>query len=90
MACFRNHYRRERCGFDWDDEWSRTFDDDCPHCGARHMSPADSDDLTIIVTESPDGMFSVLRSPESAENEPDYAEVAHFSTSAEANAWWPK
>lgn len=87
MAWFRNHYRCERCGCTWEDEWSCTCDDDCPHCGARHMSPADSDDLTIIVAECPDGTFAVLRSPESAENEPDYAEVARFPTKEAADAW---
>ena len=89
MAWFCNHYRCARCHRAWDDEWSCACDDDCPRCGARHMSPVDSDDLTIIVEERPDGTFSVHRSPESAEHGPDYAEVAHFPTRDEANAWRP-
>jgi hypothetical protein len=58
-------------------------DDDCPHCGARHSSPVDSDDLTVLV--EPEGSeFVVLRSPETAEHDPDYAEVARFPTRAKA------
>lgn len=45
MAWFRNHYECARCGHRWTDEWSATCDDDCPHCGARHMSPRKSEDL---------------------------------------------
>src|SRR3979490_412886 len=30
----------------WTDEWSAQCDDDCPHCGARHMSPYKSEDAT--------------------------------------------
>jgi DNA-directed RNA polymerase subunit RPC12/RpoP len=45
MAWFRNHYRCARCGHEWSDEWSATCDDDCPNCGARHMSPYKSDDI---------------------------------------------
>ena len=45
MRWFRNHYRCERCGRQWTDDWSATCDDDCPHCGARHMSPYKSEDI---------------------------------------------
>src|ERR1700731_159955 len=41
---FRNFYRCARCGHEWTDVWSATCDDDCPHCGARHMSPFKSED----------------------------------------------
>jgi DNA-directed RNA polymerase subunit RPC12/RpoP len=44
MAWFRNYYRCARCNHEWTDEWSATCDDDCPHCGARHMSPYKSED----------------------------------------------
>jgi predicted nucleic acid-binding Zn-ribbon protein len=44
MAWFRNYYRCTRCGHEWTDEWSAMCDDDCPHCGARHMSPLKSED----------------------------------------------
>jgi hypothetical protein len=53
-------------------------DDDCPHCGARHMSPYESDDLTEIVEER-DTKFVVLRSPDRAEDTPDYELVAVLS-----------
>jgi predicted nucleic acid-binding Zn-ribbon protein len=75
MAWFRNHYECERCEHEWSDEWSSTCDDDCPNCGARHMSPYESDDLTEIVEER-DGKFIALRSRESAEDEADYEEIA--------------
>jgi len=44
MAWFRNHYRCARCGKTWISEWSATCEDDCPHCGAWHMSPHKSED----------------------------------------------
>jgi len=42
---FRNFYRCARCGHLWTDVWSATCDDDCPHCGARHMSPYKSEEV---------------------------------------------
>ena len=42
---FRNFYRCDRCRHEWEDVWSATCDDDCPACGARHMSPYHSEDL---------------------------------------------
>jgi predicted nucleic acid-binding Zn-ribbon protein len=42
---FRNFYRCARCGHLWTGVWSATCDDDCPHCGARHMSPYKSEDV---------------------------------------------
>jgi len=75
VAWFRNHYRCDDCGSDWCDEWSCTCDDDCPHCGARHMSPCKSDELTEIVDEQ-DGRFVALRSRDDAEDSPDYEEIA--------------
>jgi DNA-directed RNA polymerase subunit RPC12/RpoP len=86
MAWFRNYYKCADCGREWEDQWSATCDDDCPHCGARHMSPYDSDDLTEII-ESRDEAFVVLRSPEAAEHTPDYEEIAKFSTLTEAEAY---
>jgi hypothetical protein len=75
VAWFRNYYTCCRCSFGWSDEWSSMCDDDCPHCGARHMSPHESDDLTEVVEER-DGKFIALRSPESAGDAPDYQEIA--------------
>jgi DNA-directed RNA polymerase subunit RPC12/RpoP len=43
---FENFYICERCDSTWTDVWSATCDDDCPHCGARHMSPFKSEELT--------------------------------------------
>ena len=43
---FENYYICERCDGTWTDVWSAMCDDDCPHCGARHMSPFKSEELT--------------------------------------------
>jgi DNA-directed RNA polymerase subunit RPC12/RpoP len=83
MAWYRNYYTCARCGSDWADEWSCTCDDDCPECGARHMTPRESDDLTIIVEKSDEG-FAVLWSPETAEHDADYRELGRFPTLAQA------
>ena len=83
MAWFLNHYECDRCGGDWTDEWSCTCDDDCPDCGARHMSPSESDDLTHVIEQRGD-RFVVLRSPDAAEHSPDYFEMASFTTRQEA------
>jgi len=58
-------------------------DDDCPHCGARHMSPYDSEDLTEIVVQDEDG-YAVLRSPDEADDKPRYVELARFDTAEQA------
>jgi DNA-directed RNA polymerase subunit RPC12/RpoP len=86
MAWYRNYYKCARCGRHWPDEWSCMCDDDCPYCGARHMSPADSDDLTTIIDRE-GNEFVVLWSPETAEHAPDYCELGRFSTRAKAEAF---
>lgn len=79
MAWFHNCYECERCGSKWTDDWSCMCDDDCPHCGARHMSPYESRDLTeIIVAHGSE--FVVLRSPDTAERQPNYFEASKLST----------
>src|SRR5713226_3938298 len=45
MSLFRNFYRCADCGDECTDEWSAQCDDDCPHCGARHISPYKSEDV---------------------------------------------
>src|SRR5262249_24802683 len=82
----RNHYECDRCGEDWTDEWSCMCDDDCPECGARHMSPYDSDDLTHVI-EQQGGEFVVLRSPDAAEHSADYFEMASFPTRTAAESY---
>jgi len=42
---FRNFYHCARCGHHWSDVWSAQCDDDCPECGARHMSSYKSEDV---------------------------------------------
>jgi hypothetical protein len=45
MPRFRNHYRCPECDGTWTDEWTAMCDDDCPHCGTRHISPYKSEDV---------------------------------------------
>ena len=86
MAWYRNYYECARCGYEWPDEWSCMCDDDCPHCGARHMSPYDSDELTEVIEQDGE-QFVVLWSPETAEHSPDYRELGRFPTRAAAEAF---
>ena len=88
MAWFTNFYRCSECGGTWHDDWSATCDDDCPHCGARHMSPCDSDDLSVIV-EGPDddGVYTVMRSDDDAEHSPDYQCVFKTNSKERAQEW---
>jgi hypothetical protein len=79
MAWFLNKYKCARCKRRWVDEWSCTCDDECPHCGARDMSPHDSDDLTTLIEEEGQ-QFVVLRSPDTAEHDPDYRELGRFAS----------
>ena len=83
MAWFLNHYKCERCKGTWSDQWSCTCDDECPHCGARDMTPAESEDLTEVI-EPRGAEFVVLRSPETAEHDPDYRELGRFATRKQA------
>ena len=86
MAWFLNIYHCDRCRRVWTDEWSCTCDDECPHCGARDMSAVESKDLTELIV--PDGHeFIVIRSPESAEHDPDYEEIGRFATRVKAKAF---
>ena len=86
MAWFLNVYRCERCTKIWTDEWSCLCDDECPHCGARDMSPFRSEDLTELelVLQEKD-QFIALRSPGTAEHDPDYEELGRFPTRAKAD-----
>jgi hypothetical protein len=83
MAWLLNNYTCYRCDRDWSDAWSCMCDDDCPHCGARHSTPVDSEDLTVIV-EPNRNEFVVLRSPDTAEHDPGYRELGHFPSRAKA------
>jgi hypothetical protein len=58
-------------------------DDECPHCGARNMSPCHSEDLTEFILKDGD-QFIAVRSPDSAEHDPDYEELGRFPTRANA------
>jgi hypothetical protein len=86
MAWFRNHYECAECAESWTDEWSCTCDDDCPHCGARHMSPVESDDLTKIIVQRGDN-FVVMRSASNAGHEPIYLEVVSFANRQNAESF---
>lgn len=79
MAWYLNVYRCDRCNKVWTDEWSCMCDDECPHCGFRDMTPFRSEDLTELVTQA-GKEFIVLRSPDTAEHDPDYEELGRFPT----------
>jgi hypothetical protein len=49
------------------------------------MSPTKSDDLTEVITEC-SGAFIVLRSPDTAEHDPQYRELARFERREQAEA----
>jgi DNA-directed RNA polymerase subunit RPC12/RpoP len=83
MAWFLNQYLCDHCKRKWDDVWSATCDDDCPHCGSRHMTPHHSIDLTEIVQDH-NGKFLVYKSLDSAEHSPDYDLIAEFATAEQA------
>jgi predicted nucleic acid-binding Zn-ribbon protein len=86
MAWFSNNYICARCDSTWTDEWSCMCEDDCPHCGARHMAPYESDDLSEVI-EARGDKFVVLWSPETAEHDPDYRELGTFATRPQAEAF---
>ena len=83
MAWFLNFYRCDRCRRRWTDEWSCTCDDECPNCGTRDMTPYNSEDLTDLIEQDGD-QFVVLRSPETAEHDPDYCELGSFASREKA------
>jgi predicted nucleic acid-binding Zn-ribbon protein len=86
MAWFLNIYRCARCNRIWTDEWSCMCDDECPHCGIRDMSPFQSEDLTELIEQVGDE-FVAIRSPYTAEHEPDYREVGRFPTREKAKVF---
>ena len=63
MAWFLNLYKCDRCRRRWADEWSCMCDDECPRCGARNMTPYDSEDLTTLIEEE-GSEYVVLWSPD--------------------------
>ena len=79
MAWYRNLYHCTDCDTRWADEWSCCCDDECPNCGSRNWSPYQSEDLTEVVAKTDRG-FAVYRSSDSADDDPDYAEIARFPT----------
>jgi hypothetical protein len=86
MAWFRNYYRCEECRHQWENQSSAMCDGDCSQCGAWHMRPYDSDDLTEIIEER-EGQFLVYRSPASAGHYPNYERVAKFPTLTQAKMY---
>jgi hypothetical protein len=85
MTWFRNRYVCPQCRRIWHDDWSATCDDDCPGCGARHISPSDSEDLSEII-EARGDQFAALRSADDAEDDPQYRCLGMFDTKEEAGA----
>lgn len=42
---YLNRYACPECGNQWEDEWTAQSDDDCGSCGARNISPYESEEL---------------------------------------------
>jgi predicted nucleic acid-binding Zn-ribbon protein len=85
MAWFLNRYQCYRCELVWEDEWSCMCDDDCPHCGARHCSPLESEDLSGYIEKAP-STFIVYVSDAIASDAPEYFEVGRYRTERTAKA----
>jgi len=83
MAWFLNFYKCDRCRRRWTDEWSCMCDHTCPGCGARDMTPYESEELTTMI-EAEGNQFIVLWSPETAEHDPDYRELGRFPSREQA------
>ena len=45
MTLWLNYYKCTRCEYMWEDEWECQVDDDCPHCGCRHIGPHESKEV---------------------------------------------
>jgi hypothetical protein len=58
-------------------------DDTCPRCGARDVTPHESEELTTVI-EKQGNEYVVLWSPETAEHDPDYRELGRFPTQEKA------
>jgi hypothetical protein len=86
MTWLLNFYRCDRCHRVWTDEWSCACDDECPRCGQRDMSPFDSEDLTEFVLQE-GNHFVAMRSPDTAEHDPNYEELGRFATRETAEAF---
>lgn len=75
MAWYRNHYDCDRCGNSWEDEWSSSPDDVCGECEAKHIGTTKTEDLTIQLHDLDDGLCSILVSPATAEEDPEYEDM---------------
>ena len=75
MAWFVNHYRCSRCDSTWEDECSSCPEDECGECGSRHMDPFESEDVTIQIRDLDGGLCSILVSPATAEEDPEYEDM---------------
>jgi hypothetical protein len=52
MAWYRNHYTCPRCRKDWSQEWNTKAPDDCPRCGAPHVAPWQSPEISAPIQEA--------------------------------------
>ena len=79
MAWFRNFNQCHRCDEQREDEWSRMVDGECLHCRAAEITRGDAQDLTWSISRHAK-RYAVLRSPDAAEHNPGYEEIARFPT----------
>jgi hypothetical protein len=87
MAWFLNFYKCARCKRIWADQWSATCDDDCPHCGARHMSPFDSERLTTLIETARSLLCTGRRTPPSMIR--IIANLAAFRRASRRSSFYP-
>jgi hypothetical protein len=85
LAWYRNIYECPNCEKSWEDEWSCSCDDECPHCGERDCSPVDSDDLSVVVEIDPESTQWIYYSPADADHSPDYVLLARTSKNSLAD-----
>lgn len=72
MAWYLKYYKHSECGTVWTDKWSCACNDHCPECDAE-IEPYRWKDLTVVVKDNGDETWTVLASPVSAEDRPNYA-----------------
>jgi hypothetical protein len=46
---YKNYYKCDKCGQEWEDMWDSTCDDECPNCGTE-MTPYESEDINENVS----------------------------------------
>lgn len=85
MAWCLKYYECTKCRIKWTDAWSCACNDRCPNCRTE-IEPYDDEELTYVVESDPAGKFTVMFSPDSADDSPDYESIGVFGDEADALA----